>query len=35
VPQTILTVSTRGQGLYAFTREAEAFVREAAGRKGC
>jgi len=34
VPQTILTVSTRGQGLYEFTREAEAFVREAGGAEG-
>jgi len=34
VPQTILTVSTRGQGLYAFTREAEAFVREADRAEG-
>jgi len=34
VPQTILTVSTRGQGLYAFTREAEAFVREANRAEG-
>lgn len=34
MPQTILTVSTRGQGLYAFTREAEAFVREADRAEG-
>lgn len=34
MPQTILTVSTRGQGLYAFTREAEAFVREANRAEG-
>ena len=34
MPQTILTVSTRGQGLYEFTREAEAFVRKADGREG-
>jgi len=34
VPQTILTVSTRGQGLYEFTREAGAFVREAGGAEG-
>jgi len=34
VPQTILTVSTRGQGLYEFTREAEAFVREADRAEG-
>ncbi|WP_411032847.1 secondary thiamine-phosphate synthase enzyme YjbQ [Shinella sp. BYT-45] len=29
MPQTIVTVSTRGQGLYEFTDEAEAFVRDA------
>ncbi|GMB80481.1 secondary thiamine-phosphate synthase enzyme YjbQ [Shinella zoogloeoides] len=29
--QTVISVSTRGQGLYEFTREAEAFVRKAAG----
>ena len=34
MPQTILTVSTRGQGLYEFTREAEAFVREADRAEG-
>lgn len=34
MPQTILTVSTRGQGLYEFTREAEAFVRKAAPEEG-
>jgi len=34
MPQTILTVSTRGQGLYEFTREAGAFVREAGGAEG-
>jgi secondary thiamine-phosphate synthase enzyme len=34
VPQTILTVSTRGQGLYEFTREAEAFVRKAGRAEG-
>jgi len=34
VPQTILTVSTRGQGLYEFTREAEAFVRKAGQAEG-
>ncbi|WLR91339.1 secondary thiamine-phosphate synthase enzyme YjbQ [Shinella zoogloeoides] len=34
MPQTILTVSTRGQGLYEFTREAEAFVRKAAQEEG-
>ena len=34
MPQTILTVSTRGQGLYEFTREAEAFVRKAGRAEG-
>jgi secondary thiamine-phosphate synthase enzyme len=34
MPQTILTVSTRGQGLYEFTREAGAIVREAGGAEG-
>ena len=29
MPQTILTLPTRGQGLYEFTREAETFVRDA------
>ena len=29
MPQTILMVATRGQGLYEFTAEAEAFVRDA------
>lgn len=29
MPQTILTLPTRGQGLYAFTGEAETFVRDA------
>lgn len=32
MPQTILTLSTRGQGLYEFTDQAEAFVR-ATGRE--
>lgn len=27
MPQTTISLSTRGQGLYEFTREAEAFVR--------
>ncbi|MBB5752719.1 secondary thiamine-phosphate synthase enzyme YjbQ [Prosthecomicrobium pneumaticum] len=31
MPQTILTIATRGQGLYEFTEEAAAFVR----RSGC
>ena len=34
MPQTILTVSTRGQGLYEFTGEAEAFVRKAGQEAG-
>ncbi|MFC3076346.1 secondary thiamine-phosphate synthase enzyme YjbQ [Shinella pollutisoli] len=34
MPQTILTLSTRGQGLYEFTREAEAFVRSAGAGEG-
>ncbi|WP_313522932.1 secondary thiamine-phosphate synthase enzyme YjbQ [Shinella sp.] len=29
MPQTILTLPTRGQGLYEFTGEAETFVRDA------
>ena len=32
--QMVLTVSTHGQGLYEFTREAEAFVREAGRESG-
>ncbi|MGJ7040964.1 secondary thiamine-phosphate synthase enzyme [Shinella sp. BE166] len=34
MPQKILTVATRGQGLYEFTREAAAFVQEAGGEEG-
>ena len=34
MPQTILTVATRGQGLYEFTDEAEAFVRKAGVETG-
>lgn len=34
MPQTILTLSTRGQGFYEFTREAEAFVRSAGAGEG-
>ena len=34
MPQKILTVTTRGQGLYEFTREAAAFVHEAGGEEG-
>lgn len=29
MPQSVLTIETRGQGLYEFTREAAAFVRAA------
>lgn len=32
--QTVISVSTRGQGLYEFTREAEAFVRKAGVETG-
>ena len=32
--QTLISVSTRGQGLYEFTREAEAFVRNAGMETG-
>jgi secondary thiamine-phosphate synthase enzyme len=34
VPQKILTVATRGQGLYEFTRDAAAFVHGAGGEEG-
>ena len=34
MPQTILTVATRGQGLYEFTREAEDFVRKSRAQTG-
>lgn len=34
MPQTILTVATRGQGLYEFTREVEGFVRDAKAQTG-
>jgi secondary thiamine-phosphate synthase enzyme len=34
MPQTIVTLSTRGQGLYEFTREAESFVRTAGVEAG-
>jgi len=34
VAQTVISVSTRGQGLYEFTREAEAFVRKAGVETG-
>jgi secondary thiamine-phosphate synthase enzyme len=34
VPQRLIEISTRGQGLYEFTREVEAFVREAGVTEG-
>ncbi|UDF28712.1 UNVERIFIED_ORG: secondary thiamine-phosphate synthase enzyme YjbQ [Roseateles sp. XES5] len=34
MPQTILTVATRGQGLYEFTREVEGFVRDTKAQTG-
>ena len=34
MPQKFVTVSTRGQGLYEFTREAEGFVRTAGVETG-
>jgi len=34
VPQRLIEISTRGQGLYEFTREVEAFVREAGVAEG-
>ncbi len=34
MPQTIVTVPTRGQGLYEFTGEAAAFVRRAGVEEG-
>jgi secondary thiamine-phosphate synthase enzyme len=34
LPQRLIEISTRGQGLYEFTREVEAFVREAGAREG-
>ena len=34
MPQTILTLSTRGQGLYEFTEKAAAFVAEAGQNEG-
>ena len=34
MPQTVLTVSTHGQGLYEFTDEAAAFVRRAGAAEG-
>ncbi|WLR98075.1 secondary thiamine-phosphate synthase enzyme YjbQ [Shinella sumterensis] len=34
MPQRLIEISTRGQGLYEFTREVEAFVREAGVTEG-
>lgn len=34
MPQTRLTISTSGQGLYEFTSQADAFVREAGAGEG-
>lgn len=34
MPQRLIEISTRGQGLYEFTREIEAFVRDAGAREG-
>jgi len=34
MPQTTLTVATQGPGLYDFTREAEAFLRQAGDSDG-
>jgi secondary thiamine-phosphate synthase enzyme len=34
MPQTIISVSTRGAGLYEFTGEAQAFVRKAGVEEG-
>ncbi|WP_306833178.1 secondary thiamine-phosphate synthase enzyme YjbQ [Neorhizobium huautlense] len=34
MPQMTITVSTRGQGLYEFTHEVEAFVRDSGGGEG-
>ena len=34
MPVTSITVATRGQGLYEFTGEAEAFVRAQDGEEG-
>jgi secondary thiamine-phosphate synthase enzyme len=34
MPQTIITLATRGSGLYEFTREAQAFVRESGREEG-
>ena len=34
MPQTIITLSTRGQGLYEFTDQANAFVRQSSMQEG-
>jgi len=34
MPQTVIQISTRGQGLYEFTDEAERFVRQAGRDEG-
>lgn len=34
VPQKLLTITTRGQGLYEFTEEAKAFVKSSAVKEG-
>ncbi|MBB3590157.1 secondary thiamine-phosphate synthase enzyme [Rhizobium sp. BK529] len=34
MPQTIVTLSTRGQGLYEFTDQANAFVRQSSMQEG-
>lgn len=34
MPQTVITVSTRGQGLYEFTDEVEAFLRTSGVEEG-
>jgi len=34
MPQTIISLSTRGAGLYEFTNEAQAFVRKAGPEEG-
>lgn len=34
MPQTMLTLSTRGQGLYEFTDQAQAFVRQSRMEEG-
>jgi len=34
VPQKLLTITTRGQGLYEFTEEAKAFVKSSSAKEG-